>query len=144
MSDREMLGLITEYLEAVRSVEELFRKRLGQADPLRAWRTGALPKEGWLDQDRGIRYSFHGVGCLVEFEDMIVDFDFSSGGRVDGFDLWRLREFLQFRRAKYPGLDTEDEQLRAFQTLENSGVIVRSDELPSPHLYRLRAKRGAK
>ncbi len=133
----QMCALIAEYLNSVQEIKELFFTKFGEEDLLRARRSGVLPREGWLDQDRDIRYLFHGVGCLVESGDEIIDFDFGPKGRVDGFDLWRLRQFLESRVERYPELATEEAQEAAFTNLVAQGVIVRSGELPSPHLFRV-------
>lgn len=138
MSVEQMSALIAEYLSATRQIKELFQSRFGVDDLLRARRTGALPKEGVLDPDKGIRFSFHGVGCTIESKGQSIDFDFGPGGRVDGFDLWRLQLFLGSRLDKYPGLATEEEQAAASSELISRGAIVRSGEPPSPHLFRLR------
>jgi len=133
-----MRELISEYLSSIRAVDELLHAKFGQVDLLRAWRSGAIPRDGWLDPSRSVRYSFHGVGCTVESGKEVLNFDFGPQGRLDGFDLWRLRQFLESRVKRYPDLKTVGEQQRAFNKLKDLGEIVRSDELPSPHLFRLR------
>lgn len=137
-----MRTLIVDYLTSVRVVIGIFREKFEVENPLRAWRCGAIPKEGWLDAERHIHYSFHGVGCMVETADTVIDFDFGPTGSVGGFDLWRLRRFLESRVDKYPALKSPDEQEAAFSELIERGEVVSSDTLPSPHLFRLRGHKG--
>jgi hypothetical protein len=132
-----MLALIRDYLRCAQTAADILRSEFGVDDLTRARRHGTFPKDGWLDLGERIHYSFHGVGCTVESGDEVIDFDFSSGGKVDGFDLWRLRQFLESRRQEYPGLSTVEQQEIAFSDLIQKGEIVKSGELPSPHLYRL-------
>lgn len=138
MSATQMLSLIREYLTSARAARDLLRSRFEIDDLLRARRLGTLPKDGWLDRERRVHYSFHGVGCTIESRGEVIDFDFGPGGLVDGFDLWRLRQFLESRREKYPSLQTGEKQEVAFAKLVQEGLVIKSDELPSPHLYRLR------
>jgi len=51
--------------------------------------------KGWLDKTFEVSYRFHGIGCCVEFAEAVVDFDFGPGGRIDGFDAWRLAIFAR-------------------------------------------------
>jgi len=138
MSVTEMLSLIREYLTSARAARDLLRSKFGIDDLLRARRLGILPKNGWLDRERRIHYSIHGVGCTIESGDGVINFDFGPGGLVDGFDLWRLQQFLESRREKYPSLRTVEQQELAFAELVQEGLVAKSDEFPSPHLYRLR------
>jgi hypothetical protein len=133
-----MLVLVRDYLSAAQAAADHLRNNLGVEDLLRARRLGATPKEGWVDRERQIHYSFHGIGCTVEAGGDVIDFDFGPGGRVGGFDLWRLGRFLESRRQDYPGLRTIEQQKRAFSRLVEEGVIVSVDEMPSSHLFRLR------
>lgn len=139
---RQMLSLIREYLSSARAARDLLRSKFQSDDLLRARRLGTLPKDGWLDRERRIRYSFHGIGCTIESGDEVIDFDFGPSGLVDGFDLWRLRQFLESRRETYPNLQTVEQQDLAFAWLVREGLVEKSGELPSPHLYRLRGDDG--
>lgn len=53
---------------------------------------------GYLDAERKHRYWFHGIGLCVQLAPKLhIDWDVGHGGRMDGFDDWRLRKFLAER-----------------------------------------------
>jgi len=53
---------------------------------------------GYLDADGKHRYWFHGIGLCVQLAPKLhIDWDVGHGGRMDGFDDWRLRKFLAER-----------------------------------------------
>ena len=91
--------LIVDYQSKVAYGIELFRQKVGDEYPLSAWGSGVLPKKGFLDKN--IKYSFHGIGCLLEFPNCEVDFDYGPQKRYDGFDLWRLRIYWESSKDDY-------------------------------------------
>ena len=115
---------------------------------LRAWRKSAIatwtdndtdsgpaiPQRGILDEQQSISYSFHGIGCCVEFGTVVVDFDFGPNGRSDGFDAWRLQLFAesmpQYRQ--FANLDYIQSHLT---DLYDRGVIRKFDDVVGSHLY---------
>jgi hypothetical protein len=53
---------------------------------------------GHLDAERRHAYYFHGIGLRVQLAPKLhIDWDVGPGGRMDGFDDWRLRSFLAER-----------------------------------------------
>jgi putative acetyltransferase len=81
---------------------------------------------GYLDADRRHRYSFHGIGLRVQLAPKLhIDWDIGHGGRMDGFDDWRLRKFLAERPElqRILPLDSLDEVL---------GAAVRDGSIVSP------------
>jgi hypothetical protein len=48
-----------------------------------------------------IEYHMHGAGCVVEFSDFDVDFDFANWEEV-GFDAWRLWRYAKQFPERYP------------------------------------------
>jgi hypothetical protein len=75
----------------------LFRQHAG-SDDLLSWRSRRLPLSGHLDADKRHHYSFHGIGVRVQLApELHIDWDFGHGGRMDGFDHWRLQCFLDER-----------------------------------------------
>src|SRR5260221_14498715 len=90
----DMRALISEYQQKVSEACRLLRARFHvDGDLLRAWHQKTVPDCGWLDDERSIRFRFHGIGCRVTFGHVEVDFDFGPEGRHDGFDGWRLGSF---------------------------------------------------
>jgi hypothetical protein len=75
----------------------LFRQYTG-SDDLLSWRSRRLPLSGHLDAEKRHHYFFHGIGVRVQLAPKLhIDWDFGNGGRMDGFDLWRLQLFLEER-----------------------------------------------
>jgi hypothetical protein len=75
----------------------LFQQHRGLND-VRSWRDRGLTRTGYLDADERHEYFFHGIGCRLQLRpDLHIDWDFGHDGRMDGFDLWRLKIFLEER-----------------------------------------------
>lgn len=142
MNVQSLRELIYDYLELVVEMKRLFHRRFGDVEPLRAWRSGAIPQEGWLDRDQGVKYFFHGSGCRAESGTFSVDFDFLPPGEGEGFDAWRLHEFA--RHGAKRNLEMRDEKVlqAAFEELILMGEIEKFERLPSPHLYQLVAAKN--
>lgn len=135
---QQLLKLIAEYqLHVLGSVQAL-RARLGTDDLLGAWRRGEIAERGTLDDLYESRYRFHGVGCHVESERGEVDFDFGPGGRIDGFDGWRLWPFAQSPPQDYPDFQRQEIVESVLGELVTDGIVVRPRWMPSPHLCYLR------
>lgn len=120
MSNQKTLSLIKDYQRDVKLFMKLFYEKYYRKDVLRAWHDGEVPQEGKLTDS--VEYELHGIGCCVFFPDREVDFDFGPDLRVDGFDLWRLQQYIK-RNAnpeKYPSLD---ELEVSFKNLVESGRI---------------------
>lgn len=57
-----------------------------------------MPLSGYPDLGRRHHYAFHGIGVRVRLAPKLyIDWDFGHGGRMDGFDCWRLQCFLNER-----------------------------------------------
>ena len=146
--DPTIIPLIHTYQQYVAEAIALFRSNLGvRGHLLRAWRRSllppdttsaedgpAIPQHGILDAERRIAYSFHGIGCRLQFGDHMVDFDFGPDQRFDGFDAWRLHllaeslpDFHQFS-----DLDITQQHLSQLAT---AGRITKLDSTIGSHLY---------
>lgn len=128
------IAFVEDYLHHVRKVCELFETQLGATMPRQAYRSGRIPAHGVLGDEGSIEYRFHGNGCEVFFGDVLVDFDFGPGDRVDGFDQWRLSRFVKSRADEYPELQNPVALKRAFGALKSAGLIVCPRWSPGPHL----------
>jgi hypothetical protein len=131
---RSVLGIEGNIIEAWLSRNELLRKHLCDESPQQP----AIPGRGVLDSERKIVYQFHGLGCRVKFERIVVDFDFGPGGRHDGFDAWRLHQFAQSWK-RYRALADIDEIQRELDSMEQKGEIVRLNRSLTRHLYFFRS-----
>lgn len=117
--------LIADYQQSVRSAVELIR----QSDiPLPSshaeWASTPIPQEGELKG--GVPYRKHGFGCLVLLPERNVDFDFGSGGEIDGFDVMRLAEFAGPDLVEY-GFQTLDDLIACFHLEVAAGRLVYSE-----------------
>ena len=87
--EEQLRILIDAFLQDVREVVKMMQREWGIEYPLH-YRSHGIPKEGEVG---GSYYCFHGIGCHVEYQGRVVDFNFGDGGRIDGFDLWRLSRY---------------------------------------------------
>lgn len=100
-----IVDLITDYQANVERVMSAFKQEFNKTDLLTAYRHDKIyPQVGSLKKYHIERYAFHGIGLEVEFDDntsLNFDFAFLPEQRHDGFDLWRLGEFVSSRPDKY-------------------------------------------
>ena len=127
MTDRDLTLLISDFLDEVESSLVLFEKKFGSRSLHQLWREKKIPQRGEIFD--GISYQLHGNGCMVEFPDHCVDFDFGPEERTDGFDSWRLYNYATEHSEKYPKYKTQEsievelkkyEQENIIKKLENS------------------------
>jgi len=106
----------------------LFRQHTG-SDDLLSWRSRRLPLSGHLDAEHQHHYSFHGIGVRLRLApDLHIDWDFGSDGRMDGFDHWRLQQFIEERPELQLVLPLSS--LRSvFDAAERDGSIAKYDNL---------------
>lgn len=134
-----IIELITDYQESVERVMKAFEKEFNRTDLLTAYRHDKIyPKVGKLEKHHIKRYAFHGIGLAVDFDDNTsVDFDFAflPEQRQDGFDLWRLGEFVTSRPNLYKKYLDKEKLKDDFNRLIEQGIIVNPDVNPSTTLY---------
>lgn len=146
--DLQLLELIESYQKHVEEACNLFRTNLGvKGSILAAWRRfpiegyggteiPTIPREGMLDSQRDITYSFHGIGCCVTFSSLVVDFDFGPQGRFDGFDAWRLYLYAD-TSSLFTEYANKDLIQASLDSLAKSRKIKKSDATMDKHLYYL-------
>lgn len=134
-----IVDLIADYQENVERVMTAFKQEFNKTDLLTAYRHDKIyPQVGKLKKYNIKRYAFHGIGLAVDFDDNTsVDFDFAflPEQRHDGFDLWRLGEFVSTRPNKYKKYLDKKKLEEDFNKLIERGVIVKPDINPSTTLY---------
>lgn len=97
--------IIHEFQAKVEIANELLKQHLNTQEP-HNWHTH-IEQAGLLDGK--FKYFFHGVGCAVHLSETdVVDFDYGSNGRIDGFDDWRLGAFVEKRKEQFPSVTPED------------------------------------
>lgn len=134
-----VVDLITDYQENVERVMTAFKKEFNRTDLLTAWKSDKVyPQIGKLKRHHIKHYAFHGIGLAVDFDDNTsVDFDFAflPEQRHDGFDLWRISEFVSSRPDKYKKYLDKKKLEEDFNRLIESKAIVKPDINPSTTLY---------
>jgi hypothetical protein len=134
-----IVDLITDYQENVELVMKAFKQEFNREDLLTAYRHDKIyPQVGSLKKYQIKRYAFHGIGLAVDFDDNTsVDFDFAflPEQRHDGFDLWRLGEFVSSRQDKYKKYFDKKKLEEDFNRLVERKVIVKPDINPTTTLY---------
>ncbi|MFJ2485641.1 DUF6896 domain-containing protein [Pseudomonas sp. NPDC087639] len=100
MIDKDLTLLISDFLKEVNSSLELLEKKFGSKSVHQLWRDKKIAQRGEISD--GITYQIHGNGCMIEFPDHCVDFDFDPEERADWFDAWRLYNYACEYPDKYP------------------------------------------
>jgi hypothetical protein len=95
-----LLGLLLKYEEYIQKGNDILKKVFNtDFSPLLAKGKGLIPSEGVIESER-LSFKFHGIGCLFNFENTIVDFDYSFGDFIyKGFEADKFYQFV----ASYPG-----------------------------------------
>ncbi|MFZ2315431.1 MAG: hypothetical protein WAW86_07220 [Gammaproteobacteria bacterium] len=120
MSEKNIVNLINDYLDDIQIFMKLFKDKYQREDVLRAWHEGSIPKSGSVTDK--VEYELHGVGCCVYFPHREVDFDFGPGSRFDGFDLWRLKQYLSQREDLSGYLSKDDLESEFNRLIENNEI----------------------
>jgi hypothetical protein len=131
--------LIIDYQQSVERVMAAFGKEFNRTDLLTAWKSDKiLQQKGQLTKYHIKRYTFHGIGLAVDFDDNTsVDFDFAffPEQRHDGFDLHKLGEFVSTRPNKYKKYLDRKKLEADFNKQVERGVIVNPNLIFSTTLY---------
>jgi hypothetical protein len=134
-----IVDLINDYQANVERVMTAFKQEFNRTDLLTAYRHDKIyPQVGSLEKYSIKRYAFHGIGLAVEFDDNTsVDFDFAflPEQRHDGFDLWRLGEFVFSQPDKYKKYLDKKKLEEDFNKLVERKAIIKPDINPSTTLY---------
>ena len=122
MSINQTLSLINEYLNDVRMFIKCFKIKYHREDVLRAWHDGVIPQSGNVTDT--IEYELHGIGCCIFLPNREIDFDFGPELRSDGFDLWRLKKYLNQRSDISKHLSIQELEI-TFNNLVKNGTICK-------------------
>jgi len=125
--ENNIINLIIDYQSSANEAVTIFKRKHKVTSLLKGWHSGLYEQTGNIKED-GLRfYAFHGFGLAAHFANKIVDFDFAffPEERWDGFDLWRLRGFVENQPQKYEAflkpnfLEDEFEQLKSIGKIKN-------------------------
>ena len=126
--------IIKDYQKTVQIGVLALQKEYSTKTLLNDWNNGLIPKSGKLKS--GMEFEFHGVGCILTINNIDVDFDFGPNNRFDGFDLWRISNFIDEFEDKHPLYKKNNNQLKVdFLGLEKNKIIYKPDWFPGSSLY---------
>ncbi|PVD52885.1 hypothetical protein DC498_08160 [Terrimonas sp.] len=92
-NDFDLMDVIKDYLSCAKYVCGLLIDYYQVNETLmRARVLETIPKEGFVEN---IYFRFHGRGCFFKYDGGEIDIDFGPKGRFDGFDLYRIKKFLE-------------------------------------------------
>ena len=128
-----LIQLIHEYQSRVREAVELFEHHKGLKRPQHPleWQSSGISQEGFVDPGEQIAYFFHGYGCCVRLPSGKVDWDFGEEGQIDGFDVWRLYDFVKYGTQNFPEFMDEEVLKAVFAEAEWEGLFHKSDYILS-------------
>ncbi|WP_323155629.1 DUF6896 domain-containing protein [Pseudomonas alvandae] len=98
--------LARDFLSSVDEATFLLEEKFGTRCILRLWGSGKIKRCGVVKGN--VTYELHGVGCAVNLSHVLVDFDYGPGGRIDGFDAWRLFIYASELPEKYPKYQSKE------------------------------------
>jgi len=129
--------VIISYQQAVERVMNAFKQEYNRTDLLAAYRGDKIfPQKGKLKKYNIKQYYFHGIGLAVQFDDNTsVDFDFAflPEQRHDGFDLWRLSQFVASHPNRFKKYLDKKKLETDFNKLIDRGAILNLS--PTSSLY---------
>lgn len=132
-----LLDIIQDYQLSADKAVRIFKEKYKVNDILEGWHSRVYEQTGKLIDEGLYFYAFHGIGLAAHFKDKIVDFDFAyfPEPRHDGFDLWRLSNFIQNQYNKYPDYKDKEKIEKEFNELIKNGVIAKPKLENSTTLY---------
>lgn len=126
--------LVNNYILKIELGLSGFQKIIGEIYPIKAWRMNIIPQKGQIDEN--ISYEFHGIGCTFLLNgEYLVDFDFTPDRQHNGFNLWKLKEFLQYNQdisltELYPDIKVLESDFN--EALENNEIV----KIPNSNLFK--------
>lgn len=129
----ELRKIISDFKEKVEEANELLKRHL-EIDEPHNWGP-PIKQVGILGGKH--KYFFHGIGCKVHISKKdVIDFDYGTNGRIDGFDEWRLCGFVRTRSKQYPNVKESDIK-QWFQEAVEAKEIKKADSREYGNLYYL-------
>ena len=127
--------IIRCYQKEVAFFVELMKKEFSCDDVLSMRRSRKVDQKGELPG--GYTYYFHGIGCEISYnnEENWLDFDFGPGGRYDGFDKYRIKDYAEHWRESPPQEWLDCDVGKEFDKLVASGKIFSPENSPDNLYY---------
>lgn len=122
----ELIAYITKYESYVKIGNETLQRFYSvDTSPLVSRREDKIPKEGKIEN---MTFNFHGMGCRLEFDEVVVDFDYSFGDFVyKGFETSKLFWFITSLVHSKEKISL-GELNTSLKKLEDAGIILTNDE----------------
>lgn len=100
--DNKLESLIDDYLVAVAQVVAALVDYGVCERPLSRtnWITNGMDIKGELGNAG--TYQKRGYGCIVDYQGLVIDFEFGEQGESDGFDIAKLISYLDLNGRKNP------------------------------------------
>lgn len=124
---QQTMNLVHDYQSAVHRAVALLNAKAEQEKGFQQHEERPGCRAGYLDEDKQVRYAFHGAGCFVIMPEFKVDFDYAKEGGCTGIDAWFLFDFLESNPAiwaKYPLLRSEEHVEQGLEELVEEGLLT--------------------
>lgn len=134
---KELLELLIKYDAYIEKGNTLLKKKFNtELPPLLAKRAGLIPANGIIESEtEKVIFRFHGMGCRFEFDEVVVEFDYSFGDFVyKGFQTLKLFWFIESLPNANSDFRIPSVYNEALQELEMTGKIVKKDSA-SPNTF---------
>jgi hypothetical protein len=128
MKNKELESLIFDFLTAVEDSLVLLERQFGSRSLLALWREKKIEQRGELRH--GISYQLHGKGCMIEYPEFCIDFDYGPNERTDGFDAWRLYNYAcEFpeKHKKYTDIKIVEAELAQYEQMQKIRKLKNSN-----------------
>jgi hypothetical protein len=136
--ETNLIDIIKAYQEGADKAVKIFKSKFKIDNILEGCRHYKLyPQVGQLIDEGIYRYAFHGAGLCVYFKDMMIDFDFEECPelRHDGFELWKLKQFITNQKNKYKDYQDEQKVEDEFNELIKQEIIVKAQTKYNSSIY---------
>lgn len=80
----------------------------------------------------GYKIRPHGIGMAIKIDGTHIDFDFGANGEFNGFDSWRLFEFIQSNNIK-SRISSEEKMIELVDLAISRGYIIKDNGMGNVH-----------
>lgn len=133
MTYHDFLVEVSKYVKNSKLFDAMMKQIFNSDDVLRDVKTGSVPKEGTFEfMNISVGFYFHGIGCQVNIENIIHDFDYGPNRSTNFFDVYKIAKSLNWSSEVTKHIE-EEYISRAI----DEGYLAYCTELPSNHMYKL-------
>ncbi|AWF81664.1 hypothetical protein BTJ40_12970 [Microbulbifer sp. A4B17] len=133
--NRELKEIIDRFNEAQETAVNILESVFECPRPVSAMDFTTRCKQELRDKNYqcgGYKIRPHGIGMEVNVNGIKIDFDFGHNGEINGFDAWRLYNFVNQNNIKSP-LNSEGKIKAAFELAVFNGFIYKGTGMGSNH-----------